>query len=84
MKAGDLLFMSAQMAIDGDGLIAALDDARQPRFGSRAQIQAEHIIDNIEKLCRAAGTSPNRRSWVCLRPLCADATKRVQIEIAIL
>jgi enamine deaminase RidA (YjgF/YER057c/UK114 family) len=59
VKAGDLLFMSAQMAIDGDGLIAAVDDARQPRFGSRAQIQAEHIIDNIEKLCQAAGTSLN-------------------------
>ena len=57
VKADDLLFMSAQMAIDGDGLIAAVDDARQPRFGSRAQIQAEHIIDNIEKLCQAAGTS---------------------------
>jgi enamine deaminase RidA (YjgF/YER057c/UK114 family) len=57
VKAGDLLFISAQMAIDGDGLIAAVDDARQPRFGSRAQIQAEHIIDNIEKLCHAAGTS---------------------------
>ena len=32
-------------------------DVRQPRFGSRVQIQAEHIIDNIERLCRAAGTS---------------------------
>ena len=58
VKAGDLLFMSAQMAIDGGGrLIAAANDARQPRFGSRAQVQAEHIIVNIEKLCRAAGTS---------------------------
>jgi enamine deaminase RidA (YjgF/YER057c/UK114 family) len=58
VKAGDLLFMSAQMAIDSDGrLIAAAKDARQARFGSRAQVQAEHIIDNIEKLCRAAGTS---------------------------
>ena len=27
VKAGDLLFMSAQMAIDGDGLIAVVDDA---------------------------------------------------------
>ena len=58
VKAGDLLFMSAQMAIDSEGrLIAAAKDARQPRFGSRAQVQAEHIIDNIEKLCQAAGTS---------------------------
>ena len=46
------------MAIEGDGhLIAAAKDTRQPRFGSRAKIHAEHIIDNIEKLCQAAGTS---------------------------
>jgi enamine deaminase RidA (YjgF/YER057c/UK114 family) len=50
--------MSAQMAIESDGsLIAAAKDTRQPRCGSRAQAQAEHIIENIEKLCRAAGTS---------------------------
>ena len=57
VKADDLVFISAQMAIDADGLIAAVDDPRQSRFGSRAQIQAEHIIDNIEKLCQGAGTS---------------------------
>lgn len=58
IRAGDLLIMSAAMAIDRDGLVAgAAVDPRQPRFGSRAQIQAECIIDNFAKLCAAAGTS---------------------------
>lgn len=58
VKAGDLLIMSAAMAIDSDGLVtSAAVDPRQSRFGSRAQAQAEYIIDNIEKLCEAAGTS---------------------------
>ena len=56
VKAGDLLFISAQMAIDKDGLIAT-GDPRQPRFGCHVAAQAELIIDNIEKLCVAAGTS---------------------------
>jgi enamine deaminase RidA (YjgF/YER057c/UK114 family) len=58
VKAGDLLFMSALMAVDRDGLAAAAaGDLRQPHFGSRAQAQAEHIIGSIEKLCASAGTS---------------------------
>jgi enamine deaminase RidA (YjgF/YER057c/UK114 family) len=58
VRAGDLLIMSAAMAIDRDGLVAAAaPDARQPHFGSRAQQQAECIIGNFEKLCAAAGTS---------------------------
>ena len=57
MKAGDLLFISGLMAIDRDGLrpsVAA--DPRQPHFSSSAEAQAETIVDNIEKLCAAAGT----------------------------
>jgi len=58
IRAGDLLIMSAAMAIDRDGLVAsAAVDPRQPRFGSRAQAQAECIIDNFARLCAAAGTS---------------------------
>jgi enamine deaminase RidA (YjgF/YER057c/UK114 family) len=58
VKAGDLVFMSAQMAIDRDGLVApAAVDPRQPHFASSAEAQAEHIIGNIAKLCEAAGTS---------------------------
>jgi enamine deaminase RidA (YjgF/YER057c/UK114 family) len=56
MKAGDLLFISGLMAFDGRGFAAAADP-RQPNFSSSAELQAEFIIGNIEKLCTAAGTS---------------------------
>ncbi len=58
VKAGDLLFISALMAADRDGLVpAAAADPRQPWFSSPAQAQAEFIIGNIARLCEAAGTS---------------------------
>jgi enamine deaminase RidA (YjgF/YER057c/UK114 family) len=58
LKVGDLLFISGLMAIDQDGLVAqAVRDPRQPQFSSPAEAQAEFIIDNIAKLCEAAGTS---------------------------
>jgi enamine deaminase RidA (YjgF/YER057c/UK114 family) len=58
MKAGDLLFISGLMAFDGEGLApSAAADPRQPQFGSSPEAQAEFIIGNIEKICRAAGTS---------------------------
>ena len=58
VKAGDLLFISGLMAIDGDGLVeGAGSDPLQPQFSSPAVAQAECIIDNVTKLCEAAGTS---------------------------
>ena len=58
VKAGDLLFMSGLMAIDGNGLMAsAAIDPRQPQFSSSPQMQAEYIIDSIARLCEAGGTS---------------------------
>jgi enamine deaminase RidA (YjgF/YER057c/UK114 family) len=58
LKVGDLVFMSGLMAIDRDGLVKnAAADPRQPHFSSAAEMQAEVIIDNIERLCRAAGSS---------------------------
>jgi enamine deaminase RidA (YjgF/YER057c/UK114 family) len=58
VRAGDLLCMSGLMAIDRDGLVAAAGaDLRQPWFSSSAEAQAERIIDNVEKLCEAAGTT---------------------------
>lgn len=58
VKAGDLLFMPALMAIDRDGLVRAAEvDPRQPHFSSPPEAQAECIADNIGKLCQAAGTS---------------------------
>jgi len=58
VKAGDLLFISALMAADRNGLVAsAAVDPRQPWFCSPPEAQAEFIIDNIARLCEAAGTS---------------------------
>ncbi|HEY7248257.1 MAG TPA: Rid family hydrolase [Xanthobacteraceae bacterium] len=58
VKAGDLLFISGLMAIDRDGLVpSAAPDPRQPWFSSPPEAQAEFIIDNIARLCEAAGTS---------------------------
>jgi enamine deaminase RidA (YjgF/YER057c/UK114 family) len=46
------------MAVDQNGLVAAArKHPRQPWFFSRAQTQAECIIDNVARLCEAAGTS---------------------------
>ena len=57
-KAGDLLFIPALMAADGDGLLpSAAVNPRQPYFSSPAEAQAELIIGNITKLCEAAGAS---------------------------
>ena len=58
VKAGDLLFISGLMAVDREGLVeSAAVDPRQPCFSSSPAAQAECIIDNIAKLCQAAGTS---------------------------
>jgi enamine deaminase RidA (YjgF/YER057c/UK114 family) len=58
VRAGDLLFIPALMAADRDGLLpAAAVDPRQPYFSSSPEMQAEAIIDNIARLCAAAGTS---------------------------
>jgi enamine deaminase RidA (YjgF/YER057c/UK114 family) len=57
-KAGDLLFIPALMAAGRDGLLPSVAaDVRQPHFSSSAETQAEAIIDNITRLCEAAGTS---------------------------
>jgi enamine deaminase RidA (YjgF/YER057c/UK114 family) len=58
VKAGDLLFIPALMAADRDGLVASVAvNPRQPYFSSSPEAQAEVIIDNIARLCEAAGTS---------------------------
>jgi enamine deaminase RidA (YjgF/YER057c/UK114 family) len=58
VKAGDLLFMPALMAAGRDGLVAsAAVDPRQPHFSSSPEAQAEAIVDNIARLCEAAGTT---------------------------
>jgi enamine deaminase RidA (YjgF/YER057c/UK114 family) len=58
VKAGDLLFIPTLMAADVNGLVSsATTDPRQPYFSSSPEAQAEVILDNISRLCAAAGTS---------------------------
>ena len=58
VKAGDLLFIPASMAADKGGLVAAAaTDPRQPHFSSSPEAQADVILDNMARLCNAAGTS---------------------------
>jgi enamine deaminase RidA (YjgF/YER057c/UK114 family) len=58
VRAGDIIFMSARMAADRNGLVAAAAvDPRQPHFASSAEAQAEAIIDDIARLAEAGGSS---------------------------
>lgn len=58
VRAGDLLFLSGLLAIDENGLVdAARIDPRQPYFGSSVQSQMHAMLENAQKICRAAGTT---------------------------
>jgi enamine deaminase RidA (YjgF/YER057c/UK114 family) len=57
-KAGDLLLIPASMAVDSSGLVSgATTDPRQPHFSSSPAAQANVILENMARLCKAAGTS---------------------------
>ncbi len=57
VRTGDLLFLSALLAIDEDGLSSrAMVDPRQPHFIDRAEAEAEVILAAAARLCNAAGT----------------------------
>jgi len=58
VRAGDLIFISARVAADRDGLLAACAvDPRQPHFASSAEAQAEAIIDDLARLAEAGGST---------------------------
>ena len=58
VRAGDLLFFTSMVAADERGLIAnARVDPRQPYYASSIDAQMECLIDEAERVCRAAGTS---------------------------
>jgi enamine deaminase RidA (YjgF/YER057c/UK114 family) len=58
VRAGDLVFISARMAADRDGLLAACAvDPRQPHFVSSVEAQAEAIVDDIARLAEAGGSA---------------------------
>ncbi|MDE0056743.1 MAG: RidA family protein [Defluviicoccus sp.] len=56
VRCGDLLFLSALMAADGDGRLAA-PDPHQPHFGDPAGDEAEAILETAARICAEAGTS---------------------------
>ena len=58
IKCGDLLFLSALMAVEGGRLIeAASVDQRQPFYGLPVKDELRSILRQAEAICRAAGTS---------------------------
>ena len=58
VKAGDLLFFSTQIAGDRNGLCEGGRRADEyPWYGLPARTQMNFILDNVAKICEAAGTS---------------------------
>ncbi len=59
VRAGDLLFLSALMAVDERGALAprVRVDPRQPWFADAAQLQMDLILEQAQAICRKAGTS---------------------------
>jgi enamine deaminase RidA (YjgF/YER057c/UK114 family) len=58
IKAGDLLFLSGLMAVEGGRLIdEARVDGRQPFYGIPLKAELRSIIAQAEAICAAAGTS---------------------------
>ena len=58
VKAGDLLFFSTQIAGNRNGLCeGGRRNPQFPHYGLPARAQVNHILDNVSKICEAAGTS---------------------------
>ncbi len=59
VKAGDLLFFSTQMAVDRSGNLAEgmIRNPNFPWYGSPGKAQMHYMMENISRICEAAGTS---------------------------
>lgn len=58
VKAGELLFLSGQMAADESGLAPeARIDPSFPYFGISTKRQMRYILNNMKAICEAAGTT---------------------------
>lgn len=59
VKAGDLLFFSTQMAFDASGGLAEgmVRNPAFPWYGSPGKAQMHHMMENVARICAAAGTS---------------------------
>ena len=65
VRAGEFLFISGMCATDfGEGLApAARLHPEMPWFGSSAKKQTGYILENMEKVCRSAGTDLKNVVW---------------------
>ncbi|MEE8109698.1 MAG: Rid family hydrolase, partial [bacterium] len=65
IRAGDFLFVSGLLATDGNQEIAPGVGVHpeMPWFGSAGGQQTEHILQNMEKVCRAGGSSLKNVVW---------------------
>ena len=58
IRAGDLLFISGQMAVRGGALVpGAAADATQPFFANPMKTELREILSQAEAICQAAGTT---------------------------
>jgi enamine deaminase RidA (YjgF/YER057c/UK114 family) len=58
VRAGDLLFCSGITAVDANGAIRAIREARALRhLGIPARGEMQHIVDALKAVCAAAGTT---------------------------
>ena len=58
VQAGPYLFISGQLAADGNGLVpAARPNPKLPWYGSPVKREVEQVLTNIEAICHAAGGS---------------------------
>lgn len=59
VKAGDLLFFSTQMAVDRSGNLAEgmIRNPNFPWYGSPGKAQMHYMMENVSRICEAAGTS---------------------------
>lgn len=58
VRAGELLFLSGQLAADADGVVAAARvDPNYPYGVNRPAAQMQAMLENAEAICAAAGTS---------------------------
>jgi enamine deaminase RidA (YjgF/YER057c/UK114 family) len=57
IKAGDMLFISGQMACDEHGLPLVQPESDFPHLRRAARAEMQLIVDNLAAICQAAGTS---------------------------
>ena len=65
IRAGNFLFISGLSAMDANGVMAeaARVNPAAPWFGSAGKKQMTYILDNLDSICRAGGSSLEQVVW---------------------